>query len=55
MIKYDFIQGHYRVGLPWNLCRPESMNHGLCVTRLHQLQKRLRRNQALLLEYDRPN
>ena len=30
-ISYDFLQGHYKVGLPWKLSKPESTNYGLCV------------------------
>ena len=37
-IKYDFIQGRYKVGLPWKSTRPESSNYNLCVGRLMKLK-----------------
>ena len=32
-ISYDFLQGCYRVGLPWKLSKPESTNYALCIRR----------------------
>jgi len=37
-IKYDFLQGHYKVGLPWKSCRSESTNYGLYLVQLQQLK-----------------
>ena len=51
-ISYDFLQGHYKVGLPWKLSKPESTNYGLCVKRLNQLKSRLLREPSLLTEYE---
>ena len=52
-IKYDFIQGRYKVGLPWKLVRPESSNYNLCVSQLMKLRSRLQRREALWAEYDK--
>ena len=52
-IKYNFINGCYEVSLPWNSNRPESTNQGMCLVRLRQLMARLRRNPALLQEYNK--
>ena len=40
-IKYDFIQGRYKVGLPWKSTSSESSNYNLCVSRLMKLRARL--------------
>lgn len=52
-IKYHFINGRYEVSLPWNSNRPESTNQGMCLVRLRQLMACLRRNPALLQEYNK--
>lgn len=51
-ISYDFVQGHYKVGLPWKLSKPECKNYGLCVKRLNQLKSRLLKEPSLMTEYD---
>ena len=51
-ISYDFLRGHYKVGLPWKLSKPECTNYGLCVKRLNQLKSRLLREPLLMTEYD---
>lgn len=50
-IKYDFIQGRYKVGLPWKSTRPASSNYNLCAGRLMKLKARLQGKEALWLEY----
>ena len=52
-VRYDFIGRRYTVSLPWKIHRPHSNNYGLCVSRLHQLMSRLKRDQALLTEYNK--
>ena len=52
-VRYDFIARRYTVGLPWKIHRPECNNYGLCVSRLHQLMSRLKRDKALLTEYNK--
>ena len=52
-IKYDFIEGRYKVGLPWKSARPESSNYNLCVGRLMKLKARLQGREALMMEYDK--
>ena len=52
-IKYNFMNGRYEVSLPWNLNRPELTNQGKCLVRLRHLMARLRRNPALLQEYNK--
>ena len=52
-VRYDFISRRYTVGLPWKIHRPDCNNYGLCVSRLHQLMSRLKRDKALLTEYNK--
>ena len=52
-IKYNFINGHYEVSLPWNSNRPELTNQGMRLVRLRQLIGRLKRSPALLQEYNK--
>ena len=52
-VRYDFIGRRYTVSLPWKIYRPHSNNYGFCISRLHQLMSRLKRDQALLTEYNK--
>ena len=52
-IKYDFLQGCYKVGLPWKSTRPESMNYNLCMPRIRKLKARFQEKNSLLMEYDK--
>ena len=52
-IKYDFIEGRYKVGLPWKSARSQSSNYNLCVGRLMKLKARLQGREALMMEYDK--
>ena len=45
-VRYDFIARRYTVGLPWKIHRPDCNNYGLCVSRLHQLMSRLKRDKV---------
>ena len=50
-ISFDFLQGRYKVGLPWKLSKPSHTNYGLCLRRLNQLRARLQKEPAMFKEY----